>query len=156
MKSYPPCFLSCVHTAFIRHLQIWGKVLHLLVWGNFQMSENLQGFSGNESQLSIPKTEPWMCRNHGCVPWTPHISPSAAPGLADPFSRFTEIIFQPFPEEKQPWLLQLFLAGKQQPQCCARNGFEQQLHSLFTGICKKTQLSRAGRRKENSTWTVWE
>lgn len=56
-----------------------------------------RAFLEMNSSWAFPKAESWMCGNHGFVPWTPHISPSAAPGLADPFPRFTEIIFQPFP-----------------------------------------------------------
>lgn len=66
-KILPAPFLSCVHAVFIRHLRILGEVLHLLVPEILQMSEDLQGFSGNEFQLSIPKHkaravgESWIC-----------------------------------------------------------------------------------------------
>lgn len=141
-------------------------MLHLLVLENFQMSENLQGFSGNEFQLSVPKTKAMDVQESGiCPKAAPHGHPTSRLGSTSS-SRPWQILSQGFHKSfsspsraEAAWLLHLFLSGKQQRQCCARHvaGFELELHSLFTGIYKNTfQLSRTGRKEENSTWTFWE
>lgn len=97
------------------------------------MSENLQGFSGNEFQLSIPKTKAVDVQESGIGPKAaPHGRPTSHLGPISS-SRPWQILSQGFHKSfsspsrgEAAWLLHLFLSGKQQRQCCARNvaGFE--------------------------------